>query len=75
MIALDQKRRPERSVRMSGKSRDPVIADVEMLHSARMATMRKLRRSVGRRDEWLLWVAPFLAVGDNCTLAHSMPVE
>ena len=21
------------------------------------------------------WVAPFLAVFDNCTLAHSMPVE
>jgi hypothetical protein len=35
-----------------GKSRDPVIAKVEMLRFARMAAMRKLRCGGVQHDEW-----------------------
>ena len=46
---------------MTGKSRDPVIAEVEMPRSARMAAMRKLRCGGGRRDEGLVWAVRYVS--------------
>src|SRR6056297_3655098 len=47
-------------------------------HTAVLRNAMHLKNILGQIQTYGLychWVAPFLAVDDNCTLAHSMPVE